>query len=440
MSQFIFESYTSDVASKLLSFSYVLRHRGEEFKFTETLILPDREVHSIDQKLLQKLLQAVHIVLGLSYWKMYCPEEIIINGYTLSEKEAAFWDNLYTNGLGEFYYRNSIDFRNLVQFPFDHEQRSQVLPLHKNDRYLVGVGGGKDSILTSEILKKHKVEAIGFVVETQKSYPLIDDLLKIIDLDAIRIKRIIDPQLFLLNKNSGVNNGHIPISAVYGCIGLLASGLYGYDGMITSNERSADYGNVEYLNVMINHQWSKSREFELLFQNYIKDFISPDLTFFSLLRPYTEYTIVEHFARYHQYFSEFSSCNSNFNITDHDISPKWCGTCPKCAFVFALLSAFVSKKDLVSIFQTNLYENEKLIPLYKELLGVSGFKPFECVGTPEEVKLAMLRASEMGEFKGTPVMDFFEGAVAPDLDAVLLQQEVTSVDRSVLPEQFKSMV
>ncbi len=440
MGQFIFEGYTSDISSNMLSFQYCLRNSGETYHFTETLILPDRETVSITDDLLDKLLQTVHLVLGLSYWKTYCPKEITINGYSLASDEALFWKNVYTKGLGEFYYRNSIDFHGLVTFPIDSGKKSKTLRLSKRNRFLVGVGGGKDSILTAEILKNHDVSFDGFVVETQKSYPLIDTILASINTEAVRIKRIIDPQLFTLNKQDGVYNGHIPISAVYACIGLLASALYGYDGMITSNERSADYGNVKYLGETVNHQWSKSGEFEAMLQEYINNSITPDLMYFSLLRPYSEYSIVERFSKYPKYFSGFSSCNRNFNITKHDTAPKWCGTCPKCAFVYALLSGFITKKELTDIFNADLYSNPDLIPLFQELLGLSGYKPFECVGTPKEVKLAMAYASEKGEYKESPVMKMFEREVLPTLDQDALEKEVTHIDRSVLPEQFQKMV
>ncbi|QQS43718.1 hypothetical protein IPM65_06300 [Candidatus Roizmanbacteria bacterium] len=440
MSQFIFEGYTSDIHSSVMSFHYKIRHEGEELRFTENLILPNREVHSIPETLLHALLQTVHIVLGLSYWKTYCPKEIIIEGYSLTPAQADFWNTVYTKGLGEFYYRNEIDFRGLVKFPFDENQTQTPQTMKKSNRYLIGVGGGKDSILSAEILKKNQINADGFVVETQKSYPLIETVLSSMKLDAIRIKRIIDPQLFAINKKEGVTNGHIPVSAVYACIGILTAALYGYDGLITSNERSADYGNVEYLGETVNHQWSKSREFETLFQTYIGKFISSDLLYVSLLRPYSEYTIVELFSKYPEYFSSFSSCNRNFNIIEHENSPRWCGTCPKCAFVFALLSAHISKKELTDLFQTNMYAQADLIPLYKELLGVSGFKPFECVGTPDEVKLAMVKAASQGEYKGTPVMDLFEQQILPKLDITTLEKEVTNIDRSVIPEQFRTMI
>ena len=36
-----------------------------------------------------------------------------------------------------------------------------------------------------------------------------------------------------------------------------------------------------------------------------------------------------------------------------------------------------------------MYEDTTLIPLFRELAGISGYKPFECVGTNEEIIWSM---------------------------------------------------
>jgi hypothetical protein len=36
-----------------------------------------------------------------------------------------------------------------------------------------------------------------------------------------------------------------------------------------------------------------------------------------------------------------------------------------------------------------MYEDTTLIPLFRELAGVDGHKPFECVGTNEEILWSM---------------------------------------------------
>jgi hypothetical protein len=65
----------------------------------------------------------------------------------------------------------------------------------------------------------------------------------------------------------------------------------------------------------INHQWSKSAEFENLFKNYVSANISEDFSIYSLLRDWYEIKVVKEFSKYSQYFYSFSSCNRNFHIT-----------------------------------------------------------------------------------------------------------------------------
>ncbi len=440
MSQFIFESYTADISSGILSFSYILENQGEELRFHESLLLPAKDMQPIPEPVLHQLLQAVHIVLGLSYWKTYCPKKLIINNFTLSQEQADYWNMVYTKGLGEFFYRNKIDYRGLIQFPYDKDH-VQTTSSYQSDQktYLVGIGGGKDSIVSAELLKKHAVPFEGFIIETQKSYPIIDSIIEKIGVESVRVKRVIDPQLFRVNARTDVFNGHVPISSIYAWIGILISVLYGYRGLIVSNERSANIGNVSYLGSTINHQWSKSYEFERMLRKYIAAYISEDIEYLSLLRPFSEYSIVQLFAEYLQYFSVFSSCNRNFSI-QNSAQSLWCGDCPKCAFVFALLAAFVPQRQLLGIFGQNLFDKPSLAVTYEELLGVKGFKPFECVGTPAEIRLAMYKVHQKGEYADTLMMKRFEKDVLPKLNPQQLEDEVTSIDNSVLPEHFQHII
>jgi hypothetical protein len=105
---------------------------------------------------------------------------------------------------------------------------------------------------------------------------------------------------------------------------------------------------------------------------YIKKYISPELQYFSLLRGMYEIKIAKIFAQYPQYFATFSSCNNNFKIIEANktTAHRRCGICPKCAFVYAILRPFLSDENTQKIFNQELYDNENLIPLYKELLGI----------------------------------------------------------------------
>ncbi|MBP9690836.1 hypothetical protein KBD81_02020 [Candidatus Woesebacteria bacterium] len=439
MAQFIFDSFRSDWDQGVLDFTYSIKRDLEEFRFTERIKLPARPLVSYNPGTLKSVLEAVHIVLGVSYWKLFCPEELVLSNMTLSPAQAAYWKTVYTKGLGEFFYQNSIDFKELLTFPAVEQELKTPAPSQEYKKLLVGVGGGKDSAVSVELLKQHNVAIEGFVLQTQKPYPIVDAMLQVSEIPSLACTRIVDPALFTLNKRDDVLNGHVPISAVYAWLGILSAVLYGFDGFITSNERSANVGNIEYLGTEINHQWSKSREFELITQEYLKNFVSPSLQYVSLLRPLSEYSIVERFVTYPNYFHVFSSCNRNFSLT-HIPDHKWCGSCPKCAFVFAVLGAHISRDVLLDIFGANMFDNHDLVMTYRALLGLEGMKPFECVGTPDEVKLAFFEIHKKGEFEDTPMMKMFVSEVLPHEDFDQIRREVTRIDEDILPSQFSEML
>ncbi|MEK7124391.1 MAG: UDP-N-acetylmuramoyl-L-alanine--D-glutamate ligase, partial [Patescibacteria group bacterium] len=350
--------------------------------------------------------------------------------YNLSKQEADFWNIVYKKGLGEFFYRNNLDPKISPLFPYKKSDAFRVIPRRfpRNSvtptNILVGVGGGKDSIVSAELLKEHGINFNSFSVETNNSSHLIGNIAKTIGKKHLKIRRFLDPQVFQ-NHNY---NGHVPISAIYAFLGIFACSLYKYSGFIVSNEYSSNFGNIKYKGLdihpvksakggvlpkakqfdWVNHQWSKSFEFEKLFQDYLKNFISPDLKYFSLLRPFYEIRIAKMFSgnnpstplRTRKYFPLFSSCNSNFKIAEtrgnlRGITRKlWCNKCPKCVFTFTILSAFLTKKELLDIFGENLYEREELLPLFRDILGLGAMKPFDCVGTFEEAQAAFCLADK----------------------------------------------
>ncbi len=427
----------------LLEYSTIFSDNSR-LNFTEKYTLPQPVGSDTNPSIIESILSTLHLMSGLSYWKLYCTPHIVLKKTHINKDQASFWNTVYMKGLGEFYYRNKIDFRGLVNFPYSETLSQDEIRVSLSDKALIGIGGGKDSLVTFELLKKNIIPATGFILETQKGYDLINKVVDKMGIDAIRVKRQIDTQLFEANQVEGAFNGHIPITSIYSVVGVLCALLYDFKYVVMSNEKSADYGNVEYMGAEINHQWSKSSEFEAIFQDYINKNITPDIKYFSLLRPWTEMRIVEEFVNYPGYFQTFSSCNANFKVNNKlGLDSKyWCGKCPKCAFVFAMLSAYLPKVELLTIFGKNLYDDVELIPLYKELLGVKDFKPFECVGTPEEVKAAFYLASKKNEFNEDAVMRMFEKKVLPAID------DPEGLDKNILqsgvgaeiPVKFKKLV
>jgi len=339
MDKFIFNGWHIGKKKNTAFFLYSLIHNDEHFEFTETLELP-KSLSDEDVEKSKHALDFLALALGLSFWKTFCPKEIETPFISLSKDQAEFWNAVYTKGLGEFFYKNKIDFRGLVNFPTGKASPADTsanAPIPH--RALVLLGGGKDSLVSAELLRKEGKE---FSFFSLGEHPIFKETAKIAGADMITIKRTIDQKLFELNKRFDVYNGHVPVSLIYSGAGMLVAGLYGFDEVIISAERSANYGNVEYFGETINHQWSKSEEAETLIKKYFDKYVTGSIKYHSLIRDFSEIKIAEIFSHYPKYFDVFSSCNKNFLI-NKQAERKWCGECPKCAFVFAILAPFVPK-------------------------------------------------------------------------------------------------
>lgn len=396
--KFIIKNYNFK-NSKEISFNYKIEFETKKpLNFEEKIYLA-QESKIKDKAVLKKLLEPLAIILGISYYKLYCPEKIS-TVFKLSKKEADFWHIVYRKGLGEFCYQNKINPNKIAKFPFQKIEKESVKIEHE-DKILLGLGGGKDSIVAAKLLKDYTTDL--FLVETETKNKIPEEIAKKLNLKLLKVKRKLDPKLFSNLANS--YNGHIPISAIYAFLGFFTAAIYKYKYIAVANEYSSNFGNLRYYNQEINHQWSKSIEFEKLFQNYSQEFISSDIKYFSLLRQFYEIRIAKIFSQYKEYFNLFTSCNKSFSIKKEKSENKWCGSCPKCAFVFLILSPFLNKKDLINIFKKNLFNDQNLIPLFKDILGFGKMKPFDCVGTYDESRAAILKSAK--KYKETIIVQEF---------------------------------
>lgn len=448
-STFIFDSYAWDPDTGTVKLRYSL---DDEVKCVETLKLPPPD-GAYDVAALDRALFALHLIGGISYYKTCLPKTMEIRSGELNEEQAAFWNSVYENGLGEFFYRNDIDFRGLINFPITESPTPQAFGTpeaeeKKAPRVLVPVGGGKDSIVTVELLKKAGMDC---TLYRNGAHPFITRLVDVVGLPLLTAERSLPKELFALNAQ-GALNGHIPVTAYLSFLTIALSVLHNFDAVAMSNERSANVGNVEFHGMEINHQWSKSVAFEKGFQDYVTQWMTPYVTSFSLLRPMSELHIAKIFSGYPQYFPVTTSCNANWKILQKNgaltktFSPgavAWCGHCPKCAFVFALMSAFIPASAVIQMFGgQHLYANEELRSLYRELLGLQGFKPFECVGTPEETKAAFVLAHQRGDMEDTAIMKMFVQEALPSIkhpDQLIDECLTPSTDHAI-PAAFLSVL
>lgn len=376
---FYFDGYSIDPEKGRILYAYST-DAGHTFNHELTLDFPQ----GIDIDTVRPVVFALGMAELSHFWKATLAPKIVIRAGALSDDQITFWENLYTKGLGEFFYVNKIDFRDLVHIVSD-SSAPVIAPttLSRAHRALVPFGGGKDSLVTGELLKKQGKEFDWFELE---SLPFSKKLQEVSGTThTVSVGRNVEKNFASLTAltKEGAPNGHTPITATYMLSAVLVAKLYGFSDVVLSLERSADEGNVEYLGMSVNHQYSKTLEFEKLIHNYVSEHIDSGIRVFSLLRGLYELQIVKEFVNYPQYFPYFMSCNRGLQ------TQKWCGECAKCAFMFSALSAFLSPETVVGIFHKNLFEDESLVGLYEELIGLRMSKPFDCVGTLSENLLAL---------------------------------------------------
>lgn len=352
--KFVYESYSVDGNTLKFHYSAGPHHFTHQVIFEN--ILPTNP----------QLIFNLGIAEIFSYWKLFCSPEIETRAGSLTPDQLTFWKKLLIRGMGQYFYENKIDFTPPDFLKIVSSSNNQMTMngnrMTMNDKVLVPIGGGKDSIVTYELLKPH------FDIRPIIVYPTTPASERLVQ-NPIIVRRVFDPLLFDLNRQ-GYLNGHVPYSAVLAFIFLLTAASENIPYIAVSNERGSDEGNIEYLGHTINHQYSKTLEFETDLNNYIS---SPK--YFSFLRPLYELQIAKIFSRYPKYFSLFRSCNRNQQ------QDSWCGHCPKCVSTALLLKPFLSQDQITKIIGS--------YPPESEMRQLTISKPFECVLTKAEAQAAL---------------------------------------------------
>lgn len=377
---FIFEDYSFDADTKILQLHYGM---DDSLHFTETYRF-DFDYADYDPTALDRAVQFLFFMAGVSYYKMYIPPEIVIKKGQLDAQMAAFFSKTYQRGLGEFWYLNKLDPRTPVTFPTTTEQLEPLQP-KKGEGLLVAIGGGKDSLVSIEILRQTK----SLTTWSLNHRPQLTPLVERIGLPHAWVEREWDPQIQALNQHDALN-GHIPISGIFACTGVIVAILTGRQDVVMSNEQSANEPTLHYQGVDINHQYSKSQEFEQDFQAFLAHAMGDCVRYYSFLRPLSEVRISELFAKlgFDKYKDVFSSCNRAFVHSSNRMS--WCGQCSKCAFVYMAMAPFIPEEKLTMLWNgKNLLLEPELEPTYRQLLGIEGDKPLDCVGDVKESRAAM---------------------------------------------------
>ena len=426
--EFIFDSFEIQALPTGIFVEYLYKLGEHEFRPTVTIPIESISNKEINNSFLRELFFNFGVINAISYYKCTCAPKFTIRAGQLDENQKFFFRKLFYNGLGEFMYVNNINipFDSFMTIECEAQENSQA-PDDENtdeapnssdfnpseivkkpaDRFNIGhnfhgnlitVGGGKDSVVALEALQSMHAENLCFQYN-RDLYPENIAALGCIKLagyrseDTIDFNLTFDKHLLELNKQ-GYLNGHIPFSSTLAFATLIGAYLNNRKYIVLSNEASANEGNIFGTN--INHQYSKSYEFEQDFQKYVAHYLTEEIFYFSILRCLNEFEIVQKFLKFPSYLKIFRSCNVGTKEN------KWCGHCAKCLYVYIMLYPFVDKETLHEIFGHNMLDDESLQDIFNGLINPDLTKPFECVGTKDEIRYSLDLAVQEKEIEGLP--------------------------------------
>ena len=438
--EFRYEAYRIDPDSGLLSCRYSVDGRP----FGERVTFHPMGQARWDSPAVAAAARLVFLLAGISCYKTAAPPVINTGETALTPREREFLRAFYTDGLGEFAYRNGINLSGLrIEGPSAPETPAAETPAPEtpaaetpapetpapetpapaagrpapgpsapgHPRALVPFGGGIDSIVTVELVRQHADVALFVVSRPGDRFDAIERPAAVTGLPVARAEREIDPQL-LRSRELGFLNGHVPVTGIISAIAVMAAALEGRDAVVMSNEWSASVPTMQAGDQAVNHQYSKSAAFETAFRDVLAgtsaalpaDAAMPD--YFSALRPRTELWIAERFARLQQYHGTFRSCNRAFHIDQAKRLDHWCGQCDKCCFIDLILAPFLPAAELGAIFGgREPLADSSLAGRFRALLGDTDLsKPFECVGEVNECRAALLLADQRGDRGAFPLL------------------------------------
>ena len=393
--EFIYESYQVDRDAEGIHVKYVYKLGEHSFEPTVNVSVSDIRFFDFNIPFIEYLFFNFGIINAINYYKLSCAPKFTVKAGPLDDKQKEFFKKLFYNGLGEFMYVNQLNIPYEDFMEIEAEEPPEEHPDYEFEDFhpsgnLIPVGGGKDSVVTLEALQSMHVDNL-CLQYNRDIYPENTAAHNCIRLANYSTDYIADFNLTLdkhmldLNKQ-GFYNGHIPFSSCLAFAAYIMAYLNSKEYIVLSNEASANEGNIAGTN--INHQYSKSFEFENDFQNYCNEYFTPKIKYFSLLRCINEYIIVQKFLKFPRYLDIFRSCNVGTKEN------KWCGHCAKCLYVFIMLYPFVPLEHLILIFNNNMLNDQSVLETFIGLVNPDTTKPFECVGTREEINYSLKLAVE----------------------------------------------
>lgn len=397
MTAFIFDRYdfSSDTGRALFRYGF-----DDGRSFEEAVTFPTRG-SDINQDVLEATLKLAFLLIGTSYAKTF-PTTTTRLPFALDKWTAHFLNKVYQEGLGQFAYENGLTRHELPHFQATDEGVIPTASHYDGAGVLALQSGGKDSLLVATLLKDQGVAFTPwYLTSNAEHHPRVLDSFD--EPLAVAVRTIDTPALLQALKDGG-KNGHVPVTYIVESLALVQAVLLGKNEVLVSIAHEGEESHAEIGDLSVTHQWSKTWPAEQLFAEYVRRYISADITIGSPLRSLSELKVAELFVAkaWDHYGLSFSSCNvANYQQGTDNTELTWCGNCPKCANSYLLFAPYLVAPELKGLFNgRDLFSEPSLQETFKGLLGVDGvIKPFECVGEIDELRYAYDAAQQKGGYE-----------------------------------------
>eukprot|EP01038_Epipyxis_sp_PR26KG_P009134 gene9134-12320_t len=409
---FLIELDENDVTSSSINFIFHYREDGritiedeEDIILIESIIKIKRNVVCNSSLIINRSIFNIGMCVLTWYWMGFGTKNIILSNNIIQKCELNqdmidFWDIVFNNVLLEYLYVNNLTFHiNIIpELPFqsaeDFAESSKVgIRIEKITssprKVIVPLGGGKDSLVVWHMIKQScnnpvLVYVADGLFEYQNNWRL-SSIVNLTQSEFALVRHDFYCPSFVKYARSYLKPCGHPWAALVLFDSVLVAVLDDIPEIVLGHEKSADEGNGVFVNnVEVNHQYDKSSMFLSIASDYSMKYITSQLIIRSALTQLWELQIAKIFCDellLKPYHSLFLSCNEPIHGTE------WCKSCEKCMFIFLLLSSYMKPNEIISIFgEENLFENISLECKWRNLLGLVGTKPFDCVGTVEIIE------------------------------------------------------
>ncbi len=362
--------------------------------FTETfrILSPDGRplTPDADDPAVAGALDVLALATSVSYLKATLPAHVELSGRPVGPAGRAMLAGLLSDGLAELALRNglgrldgriSLSGDDLTAGTLVPRARAGARAREVRPGTLVTVGGGKDSALTLALAARNEPDALAVAINPRAPMERTASWAAV---GLVRVERRLDRRLLELNARGAID-GHVPITAIVTAAAVLAATVVGRGTVLVSNERSADEATRTVDGWAINHQYSKSAAFQSLLDAAL-DESGAATQVVSFLRPLSELAIARAVAHLPGLIANVTSCNAAYALDGP--GDGWCGHCDKCRFVQLALAPFAGREDLTTALGFDALSDPSQVDGFAAMLDADT-KPFECVGTIDEVRLAL---------------------------------------------------